>query len=59
VVGWLITTGRLRPSADYLVACRPYLGEVAAHHHREFYEHFVAVSAELGFEPIVQVSCRR
>ena len=25
VVGWLIVTGRLRPSADYLVACRPYL----------------------------------
>jgi integrase/recombinase XerD len=26
VVGWLIVTGRLRPSADYLVACRPYPG---------------------------------
>jgi hypothetical protein len=31
VVGWLIVTGRVRPSPDYLVACRPYLGEVAAH----------------------------
>ena len=40
VVGWLIVTGRLRPSADYLVALRPYLGEVAAHHHRAFYERF-------------------
>ena len=30
VVGWLIVTGRVRPSPDYLVACRPYLGEVAA-----------------------------
>ena len=29
VVGWLIVTGRVRPSSDYLVACRPYLGEVA------------------------------
>ena len=25
VVGWLIVTGRVRPSPDYLVACRPYL----------------------------------
>ena len=40
VVGWLIVTGRVRPSPDYLVACRPYLGEVAAHHHRAFHERF-------------------
>jgi integrase len=53
VVGWLIVTGRLRPSPDYLVACRPYLGEVAAHHHARFYERFSATSAELGFDPIV------
>jgi hypothetical protein len=53
VVGWLIVTGRLRPSADYLVACRPYLGEVAARHHRAFYERFAATSAELGFGPVV------
>jgi hypothetical protein len=42
VVGWLIVTGRPRPSPDYLVACRPYLGEVAARHHRAFYERFAA-----------------
>jgi integrase len=53
VAGWLIVTGRLRPSADYLVACRPYLGEVAARHHRAFHERFRATSAELGFEAIV------
>ena len=53
VVGWLMVTGRLRPSPDYLVACRPYLGEVAARHHRAFYERFAATSAELGFDPIV------
>jgi len=53
VVGWLIVTGRLRPSPDYLVACRPYLGEVAAHHHRQFYERFAATSTELGFGPVV------
>ncbi len=53
VVGWLIVTGRLRPSADYLVACRPYLGEVAARHHRRFHERFTATSAGLGFEATV------
>lgn len=53
VVGWLIVTGRVRPAPDYLVACRPYLGEVAARHHHAFYESFCATSAELGFDPIV------
>jgi len=53
VVGWLIVTRRLRPSPDYLVACRPYLGEVAAHHHRAFHARFSACSAELGFGPVV------
>lgn len=53
VVSWLIVTGRLRPSADYLVACRPYLGEVAARHHRALHERFTTVSAALGFAPLV------
>jgi len=53
VVGWLIVTGRVRPSPDYLVACRPYLGEVAAHHHQAFHERFQVTSAELGFDRIV------
>ena len=53
VVGWLIVTGRVRPSPDYLVACRPYLGEVAARHHRAFHARFSARSAELGFGPVV------
>jgi site-specific recombinase XerD len=53
VVGWLIVTGRVRPTPDYLVACRPYLGEVAAHLHPVFHERFRATSAELGFERIV------
>jgi hypothetical protein len=48
VVGWLIVTGRVRPAPDYLVACRPYLGEVAARHHRAFQERFRVTSAELG-----------
>lgn len=53
VVGWLMVTGRLRPSPDYLVACRPYLGEIAARHHRDFHERFTITSAELGFAPRV------
>jgi integrase len=53
VVGWLMVTGRIRPAADYLVACRPYLGEIAAHHHRAFHERFSVTSAELGFDRIV------
>ena len=53
VVGWLIVTGRIRPSPDYLVCCRPYLGEVAAQHHRTFHDQFSATSTELGFDRIV------
>ena len=49
IVGWLMVTGRLRPSADYLVAGRPYLGEIAAHHHRGFHDRFRAVATTLGF----------
>jgi integrase/recombinase XerD len=48
-----MVTGRLRPSPDYLVACRPYVGEVAARHHRTFHQRFAATSAELGFGPTV------
>jgi integrase len=50
VVGWLMVTGRLRPSADYLVLGRPYLGEVAARHHASFHQTFAVTAAELGFD---------
>jgi len=40
VVGWLMVTGRVRPAPDYLVCCRPYLGEIAAHPHRAFHVRF-------------------
>jgi integrase len=53
VAGWLMVTGRLRPSPDYLVCGRPYLGEVAARHHRAFHERFRATAASLGFAPRV------
>jgi integrase len=50
VVGWLMVTGRVKPSPDYLVLGRPYLGEVAARHRRDFYAAFVATAGELGFD---------
>ncbi|ELB92710.1 integrase protein [Rhodococcus wratislaviensis IFP 2016] len=49
VVGWLMVTGRLRPTADYLVLGRPYLGEVAARHHASFHRRFTETAAELGY----------
>ena len=52
VVGWLMVTGRVRPSADYLVLGRPYLGEVAARHRRAFHARFAATAAELGFDAL-------
>jgi site-specific recombinase XerD len=52
VVGWLMVTGRLQPSADYLVLGRPYLGEVAARHRREFHAGFASTAAELGFDAL-------
>jgi integrase len=51
--GWLMVTGRLRPSPDYLVAGRPCLGEIAARHHQAFHERFRATAAGLGFAPRV------
>jgi integrase/recombinase XerD len=54
VVSWLILTRRLHPSADYLIACRPYLGEVAAYHHGALHDRFTAASAELGYAPLVR-----
>lgn len=45
--------GAAAASPDYLVACRPYLGEVAAHHHRAFHERFSTTSTELGFDRTV------
>lgn len=52
VVGWLMVTGRLKPSADYLVLGRPYLGEVAARHRHEFHAKFAATATELGFDAL-------
>ncbi len=49
VVGWLMVTGRLAATADYLVAARLNVGDMASRHHREFFSRFCGVAGELGF----------
>ena len=51
LVAWLIVTGRVRPTADYLVASKLRVGKVAASIYREFHERFLQIAAELGFDP--------
>jgi hypothetical protein len=50
LVGWLMVIGQLRPSPEYLIFGRPYLGEVAARHHRAFYARFCATAGAVGFD---------
>ena len=50
-MAWLIVTGRVRPTADYLVASKLRVGKVAAGIYREFHGRFLQVAAELGFDP--------
>ena len=49
VIGWLMVTGRLAASADYLVATRLNVGDMASRHHPEFFLRFCATASELGF----------
>lgn len=49
VIGWLMVTGRLTASADYLVAARLNVGDMAGRHHPEFFSRFCATATELGF----------
>lgn len=51
LVAWLIVTGRVRPTAEYLIASKLRVGKVAAWVHREFHGRFLQVAAELGFDP--------
>jgi integrase len=51
LVTWLIVTGRLRASVEYLVASRLRVGRVAAWVHHEFCERFLRTAAQLGFAP--------
>ena len=51
VIGWLMVTGRLAATADYLVAARLNVGDIASRHHVEFFTEFCGVAADLGFAP--------
>jgi hypothetical protein len=51
LVAWLIVTGRVRPTADYLVASKLRVGKVAAGIYREFHARYLSVAGELGFDP--------
>jgi integrase len=50
LVAWLIVTGRLRPTPDYLVASKLRVGKVAARVYRDFHRRFLQTAAELGFD---------
>ncbi len=51
VVGWLMVTGRLAATADYLVAARLNVGDIASRHHHLFFTRFYDVAGEPGFAP--------
>jgi integrase len=51
LVAWLIVTGRVRPTADYLIGSKLRLGKVAAGIYRDFHGRFLQVAAGLGFDP--------
>jgi hypothetical protein len=48
-VGWLMVTGQLSASADYLVVCRPHLGELGAKHHRGLHDTITTTARDLGY----------
>jgi integrase len=50
LVAWLIVTGRVRPTPEYLVASKLRVGQVATGVYREFHGRFLATAGELGFD---------
>jgi len=48
-VTWLIVTQRVATSAAYIVAGRPFLGDVALRHHPAFGHAFLDTAVSLGF----------
>ena len=46
LVTWLIVTGRLRPTPEYLVASKLRVGQLSARVHREFHGRFMATASE-------------
>ena len=52
-VAWLILTGRLRPSADYLLAGRGHLAYLGDHVHPQLSAEFALTAERLGFSPVI------
>jgi integrase len=50
-VAWLLVTGRLRASADYLAAAPHLIGRIAAHQHPALHATFTQTACTLGFTP--------
>ncbi|CAN5832390.1 hypothetical protein BH23ACT1_BH23ACT1_07560 [soil metagenome] len=48
-VGWLMVTGRLTATADYLVVGQPQLGRTAVHHHPVAHALVTSTAVELGY----------
>jgi site-specific recombinase XerD len=52
-VAWLILTARLRPSADYLLACRGHLAFLGDHVHPQLSAEFTITAEQLGFSSVI------
>ena len=52
VVLWLITSGHVRATPEYLARSNVHIGQIAAWVHRKFHQRFVATAAELGFDRV-------
>lgn len=52
-VAWLMLTAGLRPSADYLLACRGHLAFLGDHVHPQLSAEFAVTAEQLGFSPAI------
>ncbi len=52
-VAWLIVTGRVQPSADYLLACRGHLGAIGDVVHPQLAAEFAFTGEQLGYPPLI------
>ncbi|UUW92518.1 hypothetical protein [Pimelobacter simplex] len=52
-VAWLILTGRMRPSADYLLACRGHLAFLGDHVHPQLSAEYARTAEQLGFSHVI------
>jgi integrase len=50
VVSWLLASQRMRPTAGFMAAARPWVGVIGRYVHADFHQHFSAVAAEVGFD---------